>query len=209
METKLDLVNHLLQVVGERRVLTLTTGHPSVVQAIQALDSWDRDFQGKGWWFNTNKNFTLACNNVGEVLVPTECLEFTVTAIARQWATPENKTRYVRRGARLYDSWENTYTLNTSVQADLVMQLAIEDLPQCAATYLKHWAAQNYYVDDDGDLGKADRLKERTMLAWHSLKAAQLKAEATNALDSPAAQSLRYRIRQQGFPSNPMFPGGS
>lgn len=208
METKLTLVNHLLRTVGEAGALTLETGHPSVVQAINALDSYNKDFQSKGWWFNTNKNIALVPNNLGEILLPDECLEFTITATILGRLSPREKSRYVKRGKRLYDSWQNTFTISKQVVSDLVILLEIEDLPQVAATYLKHWTAQEYYVDDDGDLNKSSKLEERTMTAWHALKAAQLKAESTNALDSPAAQNLRYRIRQAGLQTNPMLPGG-
>lgn len=208
METKLNLVNHLLQVVGERRVLTLETGHPSVVQAVQALDSWDRDFQGKGWWFNKNKAMVLSPTNTGEVLIPEECLEFVVTQGVGAYQKPMEKTRYVRRGNRVWDSWENTFNIAVKIKADLVIQLEIPDLPQSAASYLKHLAAQNYYVDDDGDLAKASELNRRVQMAWNALKAAEMKAESTNALDSPMAQYLRYRVGQSGIPSNPTWPGG-
>jgi len=208
METKLTIVNHLLKTVGERKTLTLETAHPSVVQAIDALESWDRDFQGKGWWFNKNKGMTLSPTNTGEVLVPAECLEFVITQGIGAWSPVRDKTRYVRRGNRLWDSWDNTWNIGGPVKADLVIQLAIEELPQAAASYLKHLTAENYYVDDDGDLSKAQLLKGRTQFAWNALKAAELKAENTNALDSPQAQYMRYRIQQSGSPSNPTWPGG-
>ena len=208
MESKLDLVNHLLQTVGERRVMSLETGHPSVVQAVQALDSYNKDFQGLGWWFNTNRNVTLVQNNRGEILVPQEALQFSIVQGQLQYEQSAEKVRYAKRGNRIYDTWKNTFKINKPLKADLLILLDIEDLPQVAASYLKHSAAQNYYVDDDGDNTKADRLAERTMLAWHALKAAQLKAEATNALDRPEAQKFRWRIGQMGAASNPMYPGG-
>lgn len=207
METKLDLVNHLLQVVGERRVTTLETGHPSVVQAIQALDSWNKEFQGKGWWFNKNRDVKLLPTNTGEILVPATALEIQVTKYINDNLSPYNKVRYSRRGNRMYDTWENTYTIGNPIWADITILLDIEDMPQVAASYLKHLAAQNYYVDDDGDLNKASKLEERTMIAWHALKAAQLRIESTNALDSPSAQQLLYRIGQSTT-HNPVFPGG-
>lgn len=208
MESKLDLVNHLLQVVGERRVTSLETGHPSVVQAIQALDSWNKDFQGKGWWFNRNRDVKLLPINTGEILVPDTALEVQITKQENDYLSPDSKVRYARRGNRMYDSWENTFNIGKALYVDMLLLLDIEDLPQVAASYLKHWAAENYYVDDDGDLQKAAKLQERTMFAWHDLKAAQMRIESTNALDTPAARSLLYRIGQSGNSSNLMLPGG-
>jgi Tail tubular protein len=208
MDVKLELVNHLLQTVGERRVVSLETGHPSVTQATQALESWNKDFQGKGWWFNTNRNVRLVPNNIGEVLIPEEALSFSITKHQLDYQRAANKEQYVKRGKRLYDSWNNTFTLNTTLYADLVILLDYEDLPHVAMSYLKHWAAEQFYVDDDGDMQKADRLQQRTSLAWHSLKAEAMKIMSVNALDSPAAQNLRYRIGSTGINHNANFVGG-
>lgn len=207
MANKLDLVNHLLQAVGEGRVLTLETGHPSVVQAIQALDGYDLDFQGRGWWFNTNKYMQLVPNNLGEILLPSEFLSFSITHRQLQWLPATEKARYTSRGKRVYDSWLNTFNIGQTLWADLVVRLDIEDLPPVAASYLKHMAAEAYYVDDDGDNQKADKLAQRTGLAFHALKAEELKVEAVNALDSPAARQLTHRVGQ-GSGQYPLVPGG-
>lgn len=202
MATKLDLVNHLLQTVGERRVVSLETGNPSVVQAEQALDAYNEELQTKGWWYNTNKGMTLTHTFTGEILLPPSCLEFTMSG--RQWANTREKTRYVRRGDKVYDSWENTFIIGHTIVADLVLLLSIEDLPAVAQQYLKHYAAEQYNVDDDGDMAKVSKLQERTMMAFHRLKAAEMKHEATNALDSPAAQHLLWGNGGYGR----IFPGG-
>lgn len=207
MANKLDLVNHLLQTVGERRVLSLETGHPSVVQAIQALDGYDLDFQGRGWWFNKNYGMVLVPNNLGEVLLPAEFLSVSVTQRQLQWLSADEKKRYTSRGGRIYDAYKNTHVIGQSITVDLTIMLPIEDLPPVAASYLKHWAAEQYYVDDDGDNQKADKLANRTGLAFHALKAEELKVTAANALDSPAARQLTYRIGQSNG-QHPNYPGG-
>lgn len=208
METRLSLVNHLLQVVGERRVVTLETGHPSVIQAVQALEGYNRDFQGMGWWFNKNREQPLVQDNNGEIQIPGTALEFQISDSVLRNASPLEKMRYVRRGNRVYDSIANTYTIGRPIYADLTILLEVEDLPQVAASYLKHWSAKNYYEDDDGDNVKATRLGERVDLAWAALQSAQIKYLGVNALDGQHAQNLRYRIGSTGSPSNPMFPGG-
>lgn len=211
METQLSIVNHLLQTAGERRVITLETGNPSVLQAVQAVESASRDIQAHGWWFNTNRAFRLLPNNIGEIQLPNDCLSFTIARHVIQYQNVYNKTRFSRRGTRIYDSQNNTFNIGQYLDhlyVDMVMELAIEDLPQIAASYIKHYAAEAYCVDDDGDKEKVAKLSERTMLAYHSLKAAQMRSEATNALDSPSAQQLRYRIRSGGYNGNPYLPGG-
>lgn len=196
MANKLELVNHLLQTVGEGRVLSLETGHPSVIQALQALEGYDQDFQGQGWWFNVNRMMTLVPNNVGEILLPSECMKFSITHRHLQWLPATEKMRYTMRGNRVYDSWINTFNIAQDLVADLTVRLEIEDLPPSAASYLKHMAAEAYYVDDDGDNQKADKLQQRTVRAFHILKSEEMEQQAVNAMDSPSARALTYRIGQ-------------
>lgn len=208
METKLTLVNHLLKTVGEAIVVTLETGHPSVTQAISALDGYNRDFQTKGWWFNRNRAVKLVPNNRGEITLPAECLEFNITSDTLQYRTTAEKSRYTQRGKYVYDTYLNTIEIGKGLTADMVILLDYEDLPQIAATYLKHLAAKEYYVDDDGDNQKAALLQNRVDNAWAQLQAAALKSEAINALDSPSAEGLIYRSMSGTYRGNPIYPGG-
>ena len=213
METKLTIVNHLLSTVGERRVVTLETGHPSVIQAMQALEGYDLDFQLEGHWFNTNYEQRLVPDNRGEILLPSECLAFKITDKQQFQMTPDAKKRYVRRKKKLYDAIKNTYTIGQTIVADIVIRLDIEDLPPVAQRYLKHFAAIQYYIDDDGDTQKAQMLQERINYAKAAFVAEQLRVLNVNARQSPAAQNLLYRMQTNGagsgYRGNPNFPGGS
>ncbi len=212
METKLSIVNHLLATVGERRVLSLETGHPSVVQAVQALESYDLDFQGEGHWFNTNYGQRLVPDNWGEITLPKECLSFMITYPVLQQMRQEAKMQYVRRKGKVYDAWNNVYNIGKTLVADLVIRLDIEDLPPVAQRFLKHYAAIQYYIDDDGDTAKASLLKERIEFARAALLAERLKVVNVNAKQSPAAQNLLYRMQVNGagsgYHGNPNIPGG-
>jgi len=212
METKRSIVNHMLATVGERRVLTLETGHPSVFQAVQALDGYDLDFQLQGYWFNTNYNQTLVHDNRGEILLPNECLSFQITAEVLQQSKASAKMRYVRRSGKIYDAVLNTFNIGKPLVADIVVRLDIEDIPPVAQRYLKHYAAVQYYVDDDGDTSKASLLQYRVDEAKAALNAEIMRVMNTNSLQSPAAQNLLYRIQGNGagsgYAGNPFIPGG-
>jgi hypothetical protein len=68
-----------------------------------------------------------------------------------------------------------------------------------------HRAALNMYMNDDGDTFKTDKLEQRSILAWQALRAAEMKAIAVNALDSPSARTMQIGM---GTRYNPMYPGG-
>jgi hypothetical protein len=208
MITKLDIVNHMLRTTGIQKVNTLETQDEDVVQTESALDSSNVDFQSKGWWFNKEYNLALVQNNSGEIILPQGYLEVIVSATSLQTMTPLNKSRYAPRGNKLYDSVAHSFNIGQTLYVDIVTQVAIEDMPAVASTYLKHLAAFDFFVDDEGDHIKAKELEKRMSKAWGFLQAAQLKAIATNALDSPFAAQLNHRIRQSGTATNPNWPGG-
>jgi len=206
--TKLEIVNHMLTTVGVRKTASLVSTHPAVQQAISILESVDVDFQGRGWWFNREYALTLSEDGDGHVAVPADTLSFSIVASTLQANGPIAKARYVKRGTEIYDAVDHTFVIGSSLEADIVLQIEIPDMPSQAASYLKHLAAEAMYVDDDGDPLKMQRLKDRVTIAWQQLRAEELRVLATNALDSPIAQQLRYRIQTGSGSVNPMYPGG-
>lgn len=206
MVTKLEIVKHMLFTVGEQVPVTLESQHPSIIQALAILDSNDRDIQGRGWWYNTENSVTLAPDTEGAVIVPNNTLSLQV--IACHSAPIMNRAQYTVRASKIYDTIAHTYNIGGPLLVNVVTQQPIEDIPHNAGTYLKHLAAESMFTSEDGDQLKMDRLKEKTALAWHLLKAEEFKTANINALNSPTAAQLRYRIGQVLSPSNPMWPGG-
>ncbi len=200
------IINHMLSVIGESGVSSVTTTHPSVQTASRILDTEDMDFQQAGWWFNREYNLKLVPNHDGHVIVPQSALDVQMSDIA--YKTPREKLRYARRGNRIYDSYEHTYDIDTALYVDLIVQLAITDLPSVAASFLMRKAAEAIFLDDDGDAGKAEKLADRRIEAWTKLKAVALRMSGANALDNPYAMQLQSGIRSSGTSRSPMYPGG-
>lgn len=207
MYTELELVNHILHTRGEDTTPTLETTHPSVVTAKQTLASFNKEVQGKGWWFNTDYAVKLLPNVAGKVVVPAGVLKFTVTRTVQDAASPKDKLRYVRRGGFVYDTWDHTDVLNRAVWADLVVLLDYEDIPEAAGSYLKHYSAAQSFLADDGDVQQKRELDRLVQEAWAFLRKHEIDAQATNALESPAAQNLLYGPGA-GYGRNPYFIGG-
>lgn len=208
MSTELELVNHLLRTVGNESTSTLETQHPDVMQARGALEGYNKDFQSSGWWFNRSYGVRWVPEVSGIIRVSDTVMEFTLAGVEAGYLSPEAKHRYTKRSGRVFDSYRHTDNIGHDLIVDVTEFRPIEDLPEVAATYLKHWAAGEYYIDDDGDMAKADRLRERTENAFANLKQAALRNVKPNALQTPFANKLNHRIGQFGSPSNPVFPGG-
>lgn len=206
MGTKLNIVNAMLSAVGEGEQNTLATLHPSVLKAVNFIDGNNEQFQNRGWWFNKDYNLKLLPNTEGFIQVPANCLAFAITGNSLATSSQEAKERYVVRGNRVYDTKENTYVMPGYVVADITTMLPVELLPSAAFTYLKKMCIAEFYLDDDGDLGKADRLDQKAKEAWLQLKTEELRSTGVNVNDRPAVQALTYR--QGGYSINPRWPGG-
>ena len=199
MTTTLEVLNHMLNVTGESPVSTATSDHPSVVSARVELDRVTKELQVRGWWFNTEYNLKLSPNDAGQIIIPTDTL----------YIDPVNtQSRLVRRGGKLYDPVNHTFIIDDDVYVNAVLLLPVEDLPEAAAMYVKHKAACDFYVNDDGDETKATRLDREVLRSWAVLQNEELKALNLNANNRPAAAHLRYRMQQRGTSYNPTWPGG-
>lgn len=200
MTTKLDVLNHMLSVVTEAPVSSPTSNHPTALSAIVVLERVDKETQKRGWWYNTEYSLNLTPNESGHIIVPDGTLYIDPTSTG---------SKLVRRGNRLYDPVNHTFNIGQAVQVDVVLQLEIEDLPESAAMYLLHKAAYDFYVNDDGDETKSNRLEREANRAWAELQQEELKAADVNAGNRPTSALLRMRMQRMGVSrSNPDLPGG-
>lgn len=194
MYTELELVNHILQTAGEDQTPTLNTTHPAVIAARQALMSYNKEFQSTGWWFNKEFAVKLLPDSDGRVAIPGDAVSFQVTSCVLDRSSPWEQARFVRRGGFVYDSIKHTDVIDMAVWADIVRLLDYVDIPTQAATYLKHLAAERYFLDVDGDLSQARELSRRTMEAWARLQQEQLKVLGTNGLNTTIGRRMRAGV---------------
>lgn len=187
MTTKLDILNHMLNVIGETPVTSADSNHPSALSATITLNRVDKEVQSRGWWFNTEYALTLLPNGSGEIVLPQNTLSVDPTSIT---------SKLVRRGSRLYDPVTHSYNIGVSVAVDCILQLPIEDLPETAATYILHRSAYDFYVNDDGDETKSNRLEKEMSKAWAALQKEYLQVSNVDALDRQAVVELQYRLQR-------------
>jgi len=199
MTTTLEVLNHMLNVIGESPVTTPSSSHPSVLSAMVELNRVKKEFQARGWWFNTEYDLRLSPNESGQIVIPAGTL----------YIDPlDPYSKLTRRGGKLYDPVNHTFNIGQEIHVNLLVLLDVEDLPETAAMYLMHKAAYDFYVNDDGDETKSNRLEKQVDKAWANLQSEELKVSNVNAKNRPASARLRMGIRQQGTQYNPRWPGG-
>jgi hypothetical protein len=97
--------------------------------AIQILDHVSREVQSRGWFFNTDINYSLVPNNNNEISLPANALRVELAESSRVY-------NYVERNRKLYDRVNNTYTITNTVKVNIVFLLDFEELPEVARHYI-------------------------------------------------------------------------
>lgn len=128
--SKLEAVNTMLTSIGEIPVSSITSATTNDVSiAIQILDHVSREVQSRGWFFNTDINYSLVPNNNNEIALPANALRVELAESSRLF-------NYVERNRKLYDRVNNTYTITNTVKVNIVFLLDFEELPEVARHYV-------------------------------------------------------------------------
>ena len=128
--SKLEAVNTMLTSIGEIPVSSITSATTNDVSiAIQILDHVSRDVQSRGWFFNTDINYSLVPTNNNEIVLPANALRVELAESSRLH-------NYVERNRKLYDRVNNTYSITNTVKVNIVFLLDFEELPEVARHYI-------------------------------------------------------------------------
>jgi len=134
--SKLEAVNTMLTAIGEIPVSSITAATTNDVSiAINILEATSREVQSKGWYFNTDLNYTLSPNNSNNIELPANTLRVELEGSSRS-------NNYVERNRKLYDRYNNTFTITSPVKTTIVWYLEFENIPEVARHYITIRAAR-------------------------------------------------------------------
>lgn len=201
MSVELEIVNAMIVAVRGTPVTSTDNRHPVCVAAVSALAGLSRKMQARGWWFNRNKGMVLSPNLAGNIILPDETLSIKIR--------DSNQRHLVKRGNRLYDPLNNTYTISGTVTLDIIIQLSIEDLPPSAQEYLSDLAVCRFFTDRDGDVNLVKVYQGNMATSYAAMRADQLRADQTNNNQNPRVMSI-MAVQQPRYlgGTNPNYPGG-
>lgn len=185
---KLTAVNQMLGSINQTPVTTIVNNqHPDVLAAIAVLNRIDKAVQSKGWWFNTDRNLTLAYNPLtDEIVVPGNTLGVDPS---------DPELPYIQRGTRLYDPENSTFEIGKAVDVDIKVQLDFETLPETAAIYIATKAEQTFVRNSTGDMNKLTAIAEDLKQALIDLNSDDIRYSDINAYDNPTVRNLLTGIR--------------
>lgn len=185
---ELSAVNRLLIAIGDAPVNELENAHADVASAREVLANVKGEILSVGWWFNSERNFSITPNASGEIELPNNALEVDA------YRTTLN---YIQRDGKLYDVDEHTFTFDEPVAVNLVYDLEWDELPFVAYAAIVAQASFEFASVMEGDKIQLERLGSKAIKAGQALKRSHLKNSDVNILNSPRA--LLFRL---GMPLN-------
>lgn len=187
--TELEAVNMMLLTISEQPVETLeslTLSEASIARDL--LHEVNRTVQSKGWNFNTEEEYLLRRDVDGYINLPINVLK--VDAF-------RTDLNVVQRGLRLYDKENHTYVFTQDVNADIVLFLPFEELPQTFRTYIMVKAARQFQAKIIGSELAHKLSEEDEQQAWAAAHTEEMESRDSTIFgdyNSAAAVSL-YRNR--------------
>ena len=136
-KTILSAVNSMLSTIGEAPVNTLSSGLVDAETAEMVLNEVSRDVQSLGWNFNSERNYKVAADSDGNVVLPTEIVRADSVS---KYRLAENE--YVQRGKKMYDKVQHTFNIGKALTLNVVVLLAFDQLPEVARRYITVKAAR-------------------------------------------------------------------
>lgn len=139
-QNKLNLVNRCLQAIGEASLpggsipSEFPLGSDTQIASSIVDDTW-LEVLNRGWWFNTDIQFTLTPDGQGFIPFPETVLRID---------TQDGKGRYIKRQNLLYDRFEQTFTFTEPIKLDLIWATNYSDLPIAAYEYIANRSSRKF-----------------------------------------------------------------
>jgi hypothetical protein len=159
VSTELDAVNQILSSVGQAPVTTLDLQNPEVSIVLNTLREINKQVQSEGWIFNTERNYTMSPDSeTNEIAYPFNMLQIDTNQ-------PYHKDQFdvVRRGGKLYDRLNHTYSFTDAIKADVVWYFDFTDVPPAVQAYITARAARMCATKMVGDRELNGLLQEQEL----------------------------------------------
>jgi hypothetical protein len=191
--TNLEAVNEILAATGNLRTTSLGSTRPDVILAAQILDQTDRHVQMRGWHWNTQYNQTFTPSASDEIEMTHDIFEVHESSGNDGPNTrydPTARTDLAKRGTRLYNALDDTYTFTAPVLLNVVKRVNFEELPQTARAWITARAAAEFH---EITLGKpSKRAEEKEIRTRSAAMAEDSRAADFNFFDGPNTRHTRY-----------------
>lgn len=180
----LTAVNLVLPKLGERPVTSLTVKHPTLAVLLPIIEQTQANTLMRGWWFNEFK-YTAYPGPTGEIDIGVSTLSF----------IPDEANVAVVRGQRLFNPVTLSYVFEEAVTGKVIQNVAFEELPESAATYVFNSALIEAYTTDLGVTQELTVWQNLAARAWNDLLAEHLRQRKHSTRNSRRWRQLIYSLQ--------------
>ena len=186
---QLTAINRMLGAIGEMPVANLSSTDDDAANALRILDEETEELLEKGWSINTDTQYPLTPDLNGEIRLASNMLKL----------SPDGESSYrrlFRRGDRLYDADEQTFTFEQTVTCKVVWGFDFDDLPVAYRTYITIAAGRRFQQEVRGGQVSDMFSQEAEARALIELKHAEADTDYASLRDSNDISDVlgdRYR----------------
>jgi hypothetical protein len=148
LSSELDAINMVMKAKGLDLVTSADLNDAEIADAAYHLDTADREFQSKGWFFNTDLGLTLPVEASAMIPLPSGCLG--VASSYSNWSGFSQRD-IVERAGFLYDRDNNTFIFTADQIVDIIIRVNFTDMPEVARRYVATLGAHRAQGLDRGN----------------------------------------------------------
>lgn len=191
--TELEAVNRILATIGEQPVSSLTGDKTQDVSlALSTLREVLSDEQQRGWYFNTEYEFTLARSGT-EIPLPSNTIRVEIDPRRYSDLDP------IQRGLKLYDRKNKTFTFDRELIADrFVKCLEFDDTPETFRKFIAIKAARRFADRWQGSTITHAYTERDEVNASSEWQREQLRVEPVSLRDNSLVRNITERNRRSG-----------
>lgn len=169
----LTVVNNCLGTMGEAPLNAIDDPHPYRAACISILNTVNREFQARGWWFN-REQLTLAVGALdSSIYLPGDTINVRTA-----------DRNIVQRYRRLYNLDGGTYVFTEDQDVELVRLVPFEEAPELFAAYAAAETVIRFQKRYDGDSTKTRQLQDEQRDARIAVTAEETRQVKANLIES-------------------------
>jgi hypothetical protein len=181
----LTVINNCLGTMGEAPLNAVDDSHPFRAAAVSILNTVDREFQARGWWFN-REVLTIAPSGLDQgIYLPGDAI-----------SVRTSDANLVQRYRRLYNKSTGSYVFDADVEVTIIRLVPFEHTPELYAAYAAAEAVQRFQKRYDGDSTKTRQLADELREARIQAQAEETRQAKANLIDANVRLSyIKSRVR--------------
>lgn len=170
----LTVVNYCLKYLGEKRVSSVDTRHPTVNDVVLEVEDQIRILLAKGWWFN-ERTQTYYPDNEGRIAAPMDAL-----MVSSKTIDVDIVDGY------FWNISADTNVIYSPIEVTVRHNLDFDTLPEIAAEYVKCTVAYILYAQEYGAENTLQTIMAQRADAQMYLEREELRKRKYNSTQRPA-----------------------